>query len=274
MLRSAMKRPPYIAKLPPLWRFRVAVWACALSSMLGAGVLQGAESWQVSTRIDSSTGAEISSAVARNDAGYRLIVERGSLSSPGRCSFKLPESSEAALDSSMLPTMIVDGLPPQTVVRWPPSEIDATETGDLMEASRRVLGAAPLLGANAHTVAFVCWKKLKDQASPTAGTLRQLLDGEQVTVQFHLVGDVAEETTFSLEAASEAITEVLGISPEPSERDLVQEELLRFRVHYLRTACYWFQGTKRQKRCVEAVRKCAQKSYDSVVSMLGCIEGN
>ena len=131
-----------------------------------------------------------------------------------------------------------------------------------------------MLGANAQTVTFVCWKKIKDQASPTSGALRQLLDGKQVTVQFHLVEDLAEEATFSLEGAREVIAEVLGISAEPSERDLVQEELLRFRVHYLRTACYWFQGQKRQKRCVAAVRKCSQSSYDSVVSMLGCIEGN
>lgn len=269
-----MNRAPHIPQSLPLRRFRAAVWACALSSMLGAGVLQGAESWQISTRVDSSTGAEISSAMVRNDAGYRLIVEKGSRSGPARCSFKLPDGNETALDSNMLPTLIVDGLQPQTIVRWPPSEIDTTETGDLMEASRRVLGAAPLLGANAHTVAFVCWKKLKDQASPTSGALRQLLEGEQATVQFHLVADVAEETTFSLEGAREAIVEVLGISADPTERDRVQEELLRFRVHYLRTACYWFQGTKRQKRCVKAVRECTERSYDSVISMLGCIEGN
>jgi hypothetical protein len=242
--------------------------------MLGAGVLQAAESWQVSTRVDSATGAEIRSAIGENEAGFRLIVERGSGSGPGRCSFKLPDGSSVALDRNMLPTLIVDGLQPQTVVTWPPSEIDASETGDLMEASRRVLGVVPLLGANVHTVAFVCWKKLKDQASPTSGALRQLLIGKEVTVQFHLVKDLAEEATFSLEGAREAIAEVLGISAEPSEHDRVQEELLRFRVHYLRTACYWFQGVKRQKRCVATVRKCSQQSYDSVVSMLGCIEGN
>ena len=242
--------------------------------MLGAGVLQAAESWQVATRVDSASGAEVRSAMVENEAGYRLVVERGSGSSSGRCSFNLPDGSSVALDSNTLPTLIVDALQPQTVVRWPPSEIDAGEAGDLMEATRRALGAAPLLGANSRTVAFVCWKKLKDQASPTAGTLRHLLDGERVTVQFHLVRDLAEETSFSLEGAREALVEVLGISAEASERDRVQEELLRFRVHYLRTACYWFQGQKRQKRCVAAVRKCSRSSYDSVVSMLGCIEGN
>ena len=91
-----MNRAPYIPQSLPLRRFRAAVWACALSSMLGAGVLQGAESWQISTRVDSSTGAEISSAMVRNDAGYRLVVEKGSRSGPARCSFKLPDGSEGA----------------------------------------------------------------------------------------------------------------------------------------------------------------------------------
>jgi hypothetical protein len=254
-------------------RWAEALGVCLLSSMLGAAVLQGDELWEVSTRVDDTSGAETKAAVVLNASGYRLRVERTSNGS-ARCSFRLPDGSSGGLDGKALPTIVVDAFPPQSIVRWQASEIDAREVGDFMEVGRRGIGAVPLLGASARSVSFLCWKKLKDQASPTTGALRQLLDGSELTVEFQLSGGNPEGATFPLDGARAAIAEALGISADPSDRDLAQDQLLQFRVRYRRTTCYLLQGRKRQRRCIETVRECSLQSHDSVLSMLGCIEGN
>ncbi len=274
MLRSGMNCETHTSCRKSIDRRLVtALGACVLSSMLGASVLQGAESWGLATRMVGQTGAEIQRAEVENSSGYRFSVER-SAGGSARCSFRLPEGAPAVLDGNARPTFLVDALPLQSVVRWQASEVDADDAGDFMEVARRGIGAAPLVGASAEAVAFICWKKLKDQATPTTGLLRQLLDGKALTVQLRFSRDADEEVTFALEGARTAIAEALGISAEPSERDLAQDQLLQFRVHYRSTACYLFQGRKRQRRCLETVRECSLKSHDSVVSMLGCIEGN
>lgn len=261
---------------------RTGTWL--VSSILAAVVLCGTvlsgqefqgQVWRVVSTTDPETGVETRRAIVGDESDFSFTVAPGAGGRSATCSFGLPDGESGSLDSQKLPVFEVDDLPPQTVVRWGArSDMDEIDGGDFMEVGRRAIGAAPLLGVSASGVQFRCWAPLPGQVSPTRGLVRQLLDGRRLVVRFDLRGDRHGETGFDLRGAREAIAEALGTTPDPTPLDLAQDELLQLRVRYRRNTCYLLQGRKRQRRCLESVNDCASLRHDSVLSMLGCIEGN
>lgn len=249
------------------------ILAAVVAGLIAASPLPAQTQWQVKTRVDPATGAERKSAFTENEEGFQLVVSSGSGSRSARCSFRLPEGGPVTLDAEKLPTLMVEGREPQSIAPWPPSEADVTDGGDFMEAARRGLGVMPLVGSTAHSVDFRCWTALRDQASPTRGALRQMIDGDRLVIGFQLASGGAAAASFSLAGADRVLPEVLGVSPRPTEKDLLQEDLLRFRVQYRRSTCFLLAGRKKVRGCIETVNQCALKSQESVLSMVGCIEG-
>lgn len=231
-----------------------------------------AEPWRVLVEVEATSGAETPVAVAVNREGFRLAVMSSPRDPGALCTLHLPEDISAALAPDEPPTVEIDAWPPQRVGRWRPSD-HWQDGGDFLEGLRRELGLVPRLDLGADRVAFQCWRPLPRQASPTRGVLRQLLDGRQLIARLTLEDGEHRETTFSLAGARQAIGEALEIPLEPSRRDLLQDELLAFRIDYRKTTCYLLKGKRRQKRCLEAVERCRSEDHESVVSMLGCIEG-
>ncbi len=207
-----------------------------------------------------------------NGKGFTFSVEampggRGAL-----CTLTLPEAAVGWLDADDLPTLEVDAEPLQRIARWRSFE-DWDDGGDFGEAQRRELGILPLVDLGRQRVAFRCWQPLPRQVTPTRGLLRQLLDGRELMVRFGPAAGESRDTAFSLVGAREAIGEALDMPVAPSRRDLLQDELLAFRIDYRETTCYLLNGRKRQKRCLEAIETCRGRDHDSVLSMLGCVEG-
>ncbi len=208
---------------------------------------------------------------AQNADGY--VFEIGPVS--GRravCTFRLPEEGGDGLGSKKAPSLRVDGYDAQTAVHWPDPEEDPEDGGDFMEAARRSAGVAPLLSASETEVRFACWVGLKGQSSPTRGVLREVMEGQELVVSFTRDDDSTGETSFDLDGARGLIASTFDIPERPSDQDVLQDELLRLRVQYRGSTCYLLAGKKNRKKCLEAVNACAQRSHDSVVSMLGCVE--
>lgn len=244
--------------------------------------LLAAERWRV-TGVDGARSAQVD-----NDAGFVFSVSAGP-SRAAHCELRLPPDIAPPQDDS-LPTLGVDGAEPHAVLRRPRSATDGgppdkgsertwtekkpvSDEGDLVELASRSWGGLPLVAADGASLRFECWAPLAGQDSPTFGLLRQILDGEHLVATIAPAEEGEEQTSFSLDGAPEAITEALGISTEVSSRDLLQEELLEFRVHYRKTTCYVLAGRKRRQRCLEAVNRCALQAHDSVLSMQECIDG-
>lgn len=239
-------------------------------------VSQGATpTWQVGREDDPASATARLVAFAVNEDGYELSVEPLAGGRAARCRFALPDDADGILDRDELPVLEVDAREPQQIARWEPSE-EWKDGGDFVEALRREMALVPLVDLGDDRVVFDCWLPLPRQEAPTRGLLRQVLDGRELIVRFDLAGGEYGEAIFSLAGAREAIGETLDIPVEPSRRDIVQDELLAFRVDYRKTTCYLLGGSKaekRRKRCLEAVEACRGRDHASVVSMLGCVEG-
>lgn len=236
----------------------------ALMALLGSSQMS-AQAWQASAAADA---VEVR---VENADGYGFEVGPAS----GRralCTFRLPEGSADQLDGEKLPMLVIGGYNPQQVLLWPDPAKPPEDGGDFNEVARRSSGGAPLVRATSSEVTFSCWLGLKDQLSPTRGPLRQIMDGEELLVRFYLSEGGSDEAVFPLEGAREVIAQTLGITEQPSDKDLLQDELLRFRVQYRSSTCYLLAGKKNRKRCLEAVNRCAQTAQESVVANLGCIE--
>ncbi|MDX1644256.1 MAG: hypothetical protein R3244_07870 [Thermoanaerobaculia bacterium] len=231
--------------------------------------------WQVLREGDPAAGTMKSVAFTVNADGYELAVESLAAARGVRCTFALPEQAGDVLDRDDLPVLEVDARVPQQIARWEPSD-EWEDGGDFVEVLRREMSLVPLVHWAGDRVVFECWQPLPRQQTPTRGLLRQLLDGRELIVRFDLADGEYGEAVFSLAGAREAIAEALDMPVAPSRRDILQDELLAFRVDYRKTTCYLLGGAKaekRRKRCLEAVEACRGRDHDSVVSMLGCVEG-
>lgn len=238
----------------------------------GAGPALGQNgAWTAMPTDEAPAGVRRPAVGITNPEGFGFSVEvlpgaRGAL-----CALTLPDDASSDVDGGDLPVLEVDAREPQQIARWQPSE-GWEDGGDFAEALRRELGLLPLVDMGERRIAFHCWQPLPRQVAPTRGLLRQIVDGRELLVRLTLAGGEHRETTFSLADARRAIGEGLDLPLEPSRRDVLQDELLAFRVDYRKTTCYLLNGRKRQKRCLEAVETCRGRDHDSVLSMLGCIE--
>lgn len=231
-----------------------------------------AQPWRVRLESEVASGGERRSATVTDAAGFSLTVEPQPGSAGARCTVTVP-SEVGEIDADELPVLEVDARPPQQVLRWEASD-EWEDGGDFMEAMRRHLGVVPLVGLDPRSVTFLCWDPLPRQVTPTRGLLRQLLDGRELIARLPLAGGEYREAVFSLDGAREAISEALEIPAEPDRHDILQDELLAFRVDYRSTTCYLLNGKKRRDRCLEAVEQCRLTDHDSVVAMTGCIESD
>jgi hypothetical protein len=206
-----------------------------------------------------------------NPDGYAFTI--GPVSA-GRaaCSFGLPSASQDTLHPEKLPSMSVGDADVQTVVAWPEPEQPAEDGGDFMEVARRAAGVAPLVSTSATEVRFLCWLGLPGQSAPTRGVLRQLMDGEELLVNFVRADDSAGVAVFALDGARERLASTFGISESPGAGDYLQDDLLRFRVNYRSSTCYLLAGKKNLNRCLDRVNACAQRSHASLIDMTGCVE--
>jgi hypothetical protein len=211
-------------------------------------------------------------ASVKNAEGFRLSVSPGRSRYSADCRLDLPEGWLDSMAREELVTVQVDGNPPLTVLRWQ-EPVDEQDSADFLELIRRASGGVPRVGIGATWVSFRCWPALKDQRSPVTGVLREMLDGVELRTRFATASGDEMETSFSLAGARELIAEALDISAVPSTRDVAQAELLKFRFDYRSNTCYLLAGRKRQKRCLETVRRCAERTHDSVLSMAECVEG-
>ena len=98
------------------------------------------------------------------------------------------------------------------------------------------------------------------------------MDGEELVFTYQDASGEDAQTSFPLSGASVAISSALDVSEQPSESDLLQEELMRFRILYRGNTCYLLAGRKNRKRCLEAVDACAQQNHESVLDMISCVE--
>lgn len=206
-----------------------------------------------------------------NEEGYRFTVQ--SSGGGARCSISLPEGeSETMGADSALYFTVTDG-EAFRVVPWGPEAPDYDDLGDFMELSRRRGRVLPLMGMSDGTISFQCWQPLRFQTSPTWGLLRESLEGQRLEMTLQVDEERSRETTFSLDGAPAAISESLGIPTSPTDEDMLQDHLLTFRFEYRRSTCYLILGKKRRKRCFQDVNSCGESRQESLVSMLGCIEG-
>lgn len=236
-------------------------------------VAQTDSAWQTTAEIEASTGAESKIASIENDAGFQFSVRRGAGGRRALCSFRVPSSESGSLATDKRLTVLVDSNQPLAILSWQGPQKSVEDGDDFMEFRRRASGVVPLAQRSTDGASFWCWRALKGQASPASGLLRQILDGDELTVTLDLGEAGTREVEFSLDGAREAISDTLGISPQPAANDIAQEELLAFRVNYRSTTCYLLQSKKGRKRCLEAVNRCALQTHDSVLSMTECVEG-
>lgn len=231
-----------------------------------------ADGWQTDVQVDPASGVETRLAFVEDTEGYRLGVRPGGAGGGAICTFQLPDDGGTLSRNHGLEVR-VDTDDPLSIMRWESMEKPFEDADDFMEARRRISGVVPLVGGSASRVGFRCWLPLKDQASPASGLLRQLLDGDSVTFDFALTDAGEQQVRFALDGAAEAIIQTLAISAQPTTKDRAQVELLAFRVNYRSTTCYLLAGKKGRKRCLAAVNRCAQRTHESVLSMLECVEG-
>ena len=227
--------------------------------------------WEVVSTLDETSGAERKVATVTSEDGHTLTVSPMT-GNAARCALQLADGSPDTFTPEHPPTLQVDGGPTTRIVSWPPEADPYDDGGDFMEAARRRLRGSPGVSMNERSVVFQCWKGLARQSSPTWGPVRQMMDGEHLTVDFQPAEGGRASFDIPLSGASEAISETLGITSQPSERDWLQDDLLRFRVEYRGNTCFLLAGKKNLKRCLEAVNRCAGQSHDSVIDNLGCIE--
>jgi hypothetical protein len=237
--------------------------AVALLLALPVGSMLSAQQWQAD---EAGKQASIG-----NEEGYRFIVQ--SSGGGARCSISLPEGESETMGADTALYFTVTGGEAFRVVPWGPETPDYDDMGDFMELSRRRGRVLPLMGTNEGTISFQCWQPLRFQSSPTWGLVRETLEGQRLEMKLQVNEERSRETTFSLEGAPAAISESLGIPPSPTDDDLLQDYLLTFRFEYRRSTCHLILGKKRRKRCFADVNSCGESRQESLVSMLGCIEG-
>ncbi len=243
----------------------------ACTGWLALSAAAWAQEWMVAT-VTTPSGAEAGQAVVEGDDGLRLRVVRRGGARSAVCTLDLPAQAAAVAADGRL-RVRVDEREPMAVMRWATPE-DMWEDGeDFMEHRRRVSRVVPLLEQRDGRFGFECWRGLPRQASPASGLLREMLEGDRIVFELLSGEDTNTLLELPLTGARQAIGEALEIPVEASPEDRVQEALLAFRVEYRGETCYLRPRKKFVERCLKAVRTCATRSHDTVLSMVECVEG-
>lgn len=179
--------------------------------LLGANIAAfgSPNAWSVDRHVDSMTDRLVKKAVVRNPEGHELQIYREQEHGRVYGTFRISDDSSDILDPEELPIYRVDKREPERIV------------GRAFEESTDI----PSARAKPKWVHFLLWHG--EGRTAVAGTLRDLMDGDQVVFRYFLFTGGYKETRFSLEGAKEAIAEALDIAPDPTVAERQREEALR-----------------------------------------------
>jgi hypothetical protein len=206
--------------------------------VFSAVVAQAAEPWKADLAIDPKTLDEVSAAVSGNDDGYRLFLYRDQVEDRILGVFALPTADADFLDTSRPPVLTVDDGPAQQLVR---------------------------LSGELKSVGFLVWG---GPGAPLRGTLRDLMNGSSVVVQYPLYGGGYKETSFALLGAKQTIAEVLSI---PLEVDPAAQALAAEKEKALE-ACFAVEKKKPRQRCINRLGECGSTALSSAAEFRSCLD--
>ena len=111
---------------------------------------------------------------------------------------------------------------------------------------------------------FLVWGGLGE---PLRGTLRDLMNGSSVVVQYPLYGGGDKETRFALLGAKQTLADVLSI---PTEVDPTALALADEREKAL-DECFAVEKKKHRPRCMDRLGECWSTAADSAFELRACL---
>lgn len=155
--------------------------------------------WKVETHLDAMSDETRKKAIIKNERGHTFSVYRIGVDGPAWGNFALSDESLDIIDGSKPPMYRVDKNPPH----------DLADDVKLQELLARLGGGRIYYSWEPRWVNFHMWHGKSEEG--LAPDLLELMDGNTVLFRYHLATGGYKDTSFTLQGASPAISEAIGI---------------------------------------------------------------